>query len=165
MVSESEFRLGRRTSFPADRETAFFCVNAGAFSSQRRPSSAAHGPARRPSSLRTTASDFSSTSDSQHLLARPAPCPDKGTARAKLMRLRCEGHGALKSKHLNFSGICRGAWRRAMRDEVTTTKFRHGDDGKSRSAHPRTHTRRLHIVVALDAELLDFGVERGAFQA
>ena len=54
----------RQTWFRADRGTVSFCVNAGAVSSHRRPSSAAQGPAMRPSNFRTTASEFSSTSDS-----------------------------------------------------------------------------------------------------
>ncbi len=39
--------------------------------------------------------------DSQHLLARPAPCPCIGTARAKLESGRDEGRGVLKMKQLD----------------------------------------------------------------
>ena len=55
-----------------------------------------------PFELENNCIRFFFKSDSQHLLARPAPCPCIGTARAKLAERREEGRGVLKVKLLNF---------------------------------------------------------------
>jgi hypothetical protein len=55
-----------------------------------------------PFQLENNCIRFFFKSDSQHLLARPAPCLCIGTARAKLVRRRDEGCGALKTKPLNY---------------------------------------------------------------
>jgi hypothetical protein len=60
------------------------------------------GSGKAPFQLENNCIRFFFKSDSQHLLARPAPCRDKSTARAKRVRRSYESRGALKTKQLNF---------------------------------------------------------------